>query len=229
MIWKTTLLALCMLAGPGLGLLLTIAYSDQLYSVSQSLPTLTVALSLCLCGGLLVGLALLPSFVMGALCGYLLPFAWAVPAAGLAICLATSIGLLIGRAISREGVQRLLEWNPKWHQSYQALASASTSSSFALLSTLRLAPQMPFALTNLLCAHWPAPLSLVITSSVVGLLPRTYLSLAAGASAANLQTLFAERRSSGYELWLTVGVLTLVVVGVTAVLHVRRSKASQPS
>lgn len=161
-------------------------------------------------GGAVVGLALLPSFFFGAICGYLLPGIWPYMAAGGGLAWATALGLGLGRLFSTSFLEVLLLRKPEWWSAYQRLINTAGAFLPTAIALLRLAPHMPFALTNLVCARLPLSPTITWLSSLVGLLPRTLFAAYIGSQLQDWRALF-DRQRPPWELLLSLGLLALLI------------------
>ncbi len=201
-------IALLVLIAPLAGMALVgLAASAYIHLVENILPAL-LALGLVLIGGTTVGLALLPSFFLGAVCGYLLPGPWPYIAAGCGLAWATALGLGLGRLFSTNFLEVLLQRRAAWWTTYQRLVHTAGSFLPAAIVLLRLAPHMPFALTNLACARLPLASAKIWLSSFVGLLPRTFFAAHIGSQLQDWQALL-ERERPPWELLLSLALLAL--------------------
>ena len=201
-------IALLVLIGPLAGMALVgLAAPAHIHLVENILPAF-LTLILVLIGGSAVGLALLPSFFLGAICGYLLPGFWPYIAAGCGLAWATALGLGLGRIFSTNFLQVLLQRKTVWWTTYQRLIHTAGSFLPAAIALLRLAPHMPFALTNLACAHLPLAPSKIWLSSFIGLLPRTFFAAHIGSQLQDWRALL-ERERPPWELLLSLVLLVL--------------------
>jgi uncharacterized membrane protein YdjX (TVP38/TMEM64 family) len=203
-------IALIATVGPLVGMTLigltAPAYLDLLENVTPPL----VALGLVLVGGCAVGLALLPSFFLGAVCGYLLPGIWPYCATVPGLAWATALGLGLGRLFSTNFLEVLLQRKPDWWAIYQRLTHTPGSFLPTAIALLRLSPHMPFALTNLVCAHLPLTPVRVWLFSYVGLLPRTLLTVYIGNQLQDWRSLL-DRERPPWELLLSLALFALFV------------------
>lgn len=185
------------------------AYVHHLDDVAPSL----LALGLILLGGTAVGLALLPSFFLGAVCGYLLSGAWPYLAACVGLAWATALGLSLGRLFSANFLEVLLHRKADWWATYQRLVRTAGGFLPTAVALLRLSPHMPFALTNLVCARLPMTSARTWFYSYVGLLPRTLLAAYVGSQLQDWRALL-DRERPPWELLLSL-VLLIVFVYLT--------------
>ena len=114
----------------------------------------------------------LAALMLGALIGY--DAVWVVlPSCALAILIHYSVFGMLPLAWR----QRLLQ-SPKGQQ----LAKSLEAGGFGTIFLLRLSPVFPFALTNLMLRFFKFNLVQMLLGSLAGILPRTLLSVAIGAS-----------------------------------------------
>lgn len=155
-------------------------------------------------GGTAVGLALLPSFFFGGICGYLLPSVWPYVAAGSGLAWATALGLGLGRLFTTSFLEVLLQRKPDWWDTYQRLIHTTGAFLPTTIALLRLAPHMPFAMTNLVCARLPLAPTTIWRSSFIGLLPRTLFATYVGSHLQDWRALL-DRQGPPWELLLSLG------------------------
>ena len=202
------------LIGPLLGMTwamtwASIAAPTYTHALAKVTPALLTAGMIC-AGGTAVGLALLPSFFLGAACGYLLPGPWPYIAASGGIAWATALGLTIGRLFSTNFLEIVLQRKTDWWTTYQRLVQTVGAFLPTTIALLRLAPHMPFALTNLACSRLPISSVSTWLASVLGLMPRTLFAVYIGSQLQDWQTLFDLQRPP-WELLLSVALFSLLV------------------
>jgi len=176
------------------------------YVKNISIPLLS--LWLVLLGGSAAGLALLPSFFLGAVCGYLLPEGWSYLASVAGLAWATVVGLYLGGFFSTNFLEVLLQQKKIWWTTYQRLVNTAGSFLPSAVALLRLSPHMPFALTNLVCARLPMTSAKIWLFSYVGLLPRTILAAYVGGRLQDWRVLLERER----PLWELLFSLVLLVI-----------------
>lgn len=165
----------------------------------------------------LAGIALLPTYASAILGGWAFGFAHGFPAAMAGFGGAAVIGYLLGRAGSKDRVEKIIAEHPKWQAVRDALIGGSTLKTFAIVSLLRLPPNSPFALNNLIFASVRVPLPTFVLGTLVGMAPRTGLVVFI---ASTLRNKLAEEAASEKPWWLIpVGIgLTLVVFAILGVI-----------
>ncbi len=141
---------------------------------------------------ILAGLALLPTYAQSALGGFAFGIAWGVPAALVGFTAGAVIGYEIARRASGERVLRLVDEKPKWRAVRDALLGAADTPGgglgriLGMIILLRLPPNSPFALTNLVMASVRVPRRCFVVGTAIGMAPRTALAVAVGAGAHEL-------------------------------------------
>ena len=201
--------ALVALAGPLAGMTLVSLTAPLYLHHLQTVAAPLLALALVLFGGSATGLALLPSFFLGAVCGFLLPGAWPFLAAAFGLAWATALGLYLGRLFSTNFLEVLLQRKAAWWDTYQRLGRAESGFLSTAVALLRLAPHMPFALTNLVCARLPLTAATAWLASYIGLLPRTFFAAYIGSQLQDWQKLL-QRDTPPWELLLSLVLLALL-------------------
>lgn len=203
-------IALIAVGGPLVGMTLVGLTAPTYIHLLENIAPSLLTLGLILIGGSAVGLALLPSFFLGAICGYLLPGAWPYLAAVPALAWATALGLGLGRLFSTNFLEVLLHRKADWWATYQRLVHTAGAFLPTAVALLRLSPHMPFALTNLVCAHLPMASVRIWFFSYVGLLPRTLLAAYIGSQLQDWHALL-DRERPPWELLLSLVLLALFI------------------
>jgi uncharacterized membrane protein YdjX (TVP38/TMEM64 family) len=203
--------ALVAMAAPLAGMTLVSLSGPAYVPYLENWSVALLVLSLVGLGGTAAGLALVPSFFLGAVCGYLLPGPWPYIAIGLALAWATALGLGLGRLFSTNFLEVLLQRKTAWWETYQRLCRTQSSFLATAIVLLRLAPHMPFALTNLACAKLPLKPVKIWLASYIGLLPRTLFATHIGAQLQDWRTLLDLQRPP-WELILSVALMLAFVI-----------------
>jgi uncharacterized membrane protein YdjX (TVP38/TMEM64 family) len=192
------------LAGGAL-LLAAAAGADGLpVAVQGALPWIVIPLL----GGLLVGAALLPSFLLAGVAGYVAG-AWGYPLASLGIVVALIAGIGLARRITAGAVDGLLLRRPAWRDEFHRVQAARGRGLLLLVLVGRLSPHMPFAATNLLLGQLRAHLGWLVGVSWLGMMPRTWLAVGVGQSIDRLAQISAARADLPWA-----GLFTVALAGV---------------
>lgn len=138
------------------------------------------------------GFALLPTNVLGVLCGWAFGFPLGI---GLHLTAIVGAALISSRVLSPlvgDNFQRFLARHEKAAVLRQALLDRNFKRTTLIITLLRLSPAMPFALTNLLMTAARVPLSAFLIGTFVGMLPRSaaVVFFGAGLSELNLREPF---------------------------------------
>lgn len=137
------------------------------------------------CFALLSGLALLPTYAQAVLGGYAFGMMLGVPAALAGFVGGAVIAYEIGARTSGERVERLISRKPKWKAVRDALVGSRNEGdllkSIGTVSLLRLPPNSPFALMNLLLSAVKVPRLAYLVGTCIGMAPRTAAAVAIGA------------------------------------------------
>jgi uncharacterized membrane protein YdjX (TVP38/TMEM64 family) len=221
------LLALATLGGPMLGgvVFLSIVAADPSFWSAQF--NIWVVILYAIGGAILVGSALMPSFLLAGYLGYVSngsPAGFAL--ALLSLMIATSFGIFLGRRVASGSVDSILAFRPRWLSSFRELQSKQDASLLIAIFFARLAPQVPFALTNLMLGQLKLPLRKLILSSWLGLIPRTMVAMAAGVGMTQVSGL-VESASAINPNEFALGILSLAlsVFVVARALSRKRSKS----
>lgn len=168
------------------------------------------------------GLGMLPTYAQAILAGY--AFA---PTLGLGVAFlaalagfagAGTLGYFIARWFSGDRVVRLIETNPKARAVRDALVgSRHPLRTFGLVTLLRLPPNSPFALTNLLMAGVRIPLPIFIPATIIGMAPRTFAAVYFGSTLEE----FVEEPKPPRAIVIAGIVLSIIVVAVIGTIAQR--------
>jgi uncharacterized membrane protein YdjX (TVP38/TMEM64 family) len=136
-----------------------------------------------LLGGLVLGLALLPSHALSLLGGFL--FGWA---GYFWVCSAVLLGTLLHWSITRrwsgEALRQALERSAWGQVLARRMLDASPWRLWLVVALARVAPQVPFALGSVLAASCRVPLVPLLAGTLLGMSPRILLVVWVGAQLA---------------------------------------------
>ncbi len=163
------------------------------------------------------GVALLPTYASAILGGWAFGFAVGLPAALAGFLGGSLIGYAVARPTSAERVNKLIEEKPQWKAVRDALVGGSPGKTLLIVTLLRLPPNSPFALTNLVLASVRVPLWTYLLGTLVGMAPRTALVLFV---ASKVQDKMADEAASNRPWWIiAVGiVMSIIVLGVIGMI-----------
>ena len=157
---------------------------------------------------LLAGLAILPTYAQAFLAGKAFALAGGSVGALSGLLGAASVGYLIARRASGDRAVRIIEEHPKWQAVYDALLRSGHRKSLLIVTLLRVAPNSPFAITNLVLAATRVPLPVFLGGTLLGMAPRTVAAVLIGAN--------WPEGDNPLKKWLFYGgiVVTLIVFGI---------------
>lgn len=180
---------------------------------------------------ILSGLTLLPTYAQSGLAGYIFGLAMGAPAAVLGCVLGSLIGYVIARAASGERVVAVIDSNPKWRAVRDSLIGEHHSAlrTLGMVSLLRLPPNSPFAMTNLVLAALKVRLPIYTLGTFLGITPRTVIAAWIGAG---IKEFSKDTWTSAIPKWvfyggIALGVLIVLVIGQIATKAVERIGAEE--
>lgn len=139
------------------------------------MPVYTVA------GGILVGLALMPSHLTSLFAGLLFGLVGGLPVAVGIVLIGTVIGYAIGRRLTGGDLRALVD-RFRWGRRLAAeMIDAPTGKAILVVALARLPPQMPFAMGNVLAASSGIRLVPLVVGTALGMAPRIGLVVWIGA------------------------------------------------
>jgi uncharacterized membrane protein YdjX (TVP38/TMEM64 family) len=167
---------------------------------------------------LLAGFALLPTYIQSGLGGFAFGVAVGVPAALAGFAGASLIGYEVARRASGDRVVQIINEKPKWRAVRDALVGVDAGGhgfwrTLGVVTLVRLPPNSPFALTNLVMASVKVPRAAFLLGTILGMAPRTAAAVYIGATLKE----FSKGELEKASVWpvTVVGiVLTIVVVVV---------------
>lgn len=174
--------------------------------------------AVCYAAGIAVasGLALLPTYAQSLLGGW----AFGVAGGGAAALSGIVLGALIAYGIARRSAGTraidLIETQPAWRAVYDALLRSGRGRRLLIVTLLRLPPNSPFALTNLVLAATRVPASDYLLATAIGLAPRTIAMVYIGASLETFTTDPPGRK------WFTAGGIGLAVLALAVIGQIAR-------
>jgi uncharacterized membrane protein YdjX (TVP38/TMEM64 family) len=157
------------------------------------------------------GLALLPTHTIILLGGWAFGMTIGLPAALFGFNGGALIGYFVGRRAAGQRVVDVISENPKWQAIYDALLGGGFWKTLGYVTLLRLPPNSPFAMTNLVMAATRVPLGAYVLGTFFGMLPRATVVIALGAGLENL----ADADKPWWMFVVTI-VLTIIILVVLA-------------
>lgn len=132
------------------------------------------------------GFALLPTNVIGILCGWAFGFPLGIALHMLAIVGASLISTFVLSPLVGDNLQKFLARHEKAQILHKTLLDQNFKRTTLVITLLRLSPAMPFALTNLLMTAARVPLSAFLLGTFIGMLPRSAAVVFFGAGLSEL-------------------------------------------
>jgi uncharacterized membrane protein YdjX (TVP38/TMEM64 family) len=173
------------------------------------------------------GLGFLPTYAQSILGGWVFGVAAGLPAALLGFTGGGWLGYAVARRVSRDRVENLIAGNARARAIRDALVGRGRFRTLLVVTLLRLPPNSPFALTNLVMATTGVPLPAFLAGTLLGMLPRTAVAVALAAAAAStgaedIQTFVRHRGPLLLVAGVVGGFAVLGVLGAIARHALRR-------
>lgn len=162
---------------------------------------------------LTAGLGLLPTWVQGVIGGYAFGLVAGFPGALCGFAGAAVLGYAVARLVARDRVDAEIHRHPKAWAIRQALVEQSPGRTLGIVTLVRMPPNSPFSLTNLVLASVEVPLATYMVGTLVGMAPRTLAYVWIG-------TQVSDWDNVSKPTWLFVGGLVLTVIAVMVIAHV---------
>lgn len=195
---------------PPLGLLVLLGTMNQSAPWLQSHGLLGVLLfvaGFAVCGGL----ALLPTYAPSVLGGWAFGVTVGLAATVLGFLGASAIGFAIARHLSGDRLLQVLDESPRGRALHRALLAGSWRRTLLVVTLLRVPPNGPFAMTNLLLAAIGVSWGPYLLGSLLGLTPRVAAAVIVGASLSQLDLRHLERGGAAY---VSIGLSLAVVIAL---------------
>lgn len=164
------------------------------------------------------GLGLLPTYAQAFLGGWAFGPIVGTAAAMTGFVGAAMIGYVIARVVGRDRVEAELARNIKARAVRDALVGAGPLRTLGIVTLVRIPPNSPFSLTNLVLATTGVPKWAYALGTAVGMLPRTaaVVWLASNVEGALTRDTFREAR----EPWMLGVSIGLVIVVLLVLVHI---------
>ena len=176
------------------------------------------------------GLGFLPTYAQSILGGWVFGVGAGLPAALVGFTGGGALGYAVARRVSKDRVEKLIERNPRARAIRDALVGRGRWRTLLVVTLLRLPPNSPFALTNLVMATTGVPLPAFVAGTFLGMLPRTAVAVALAAAASStgaedIQTFVRHRGPFLLLAGVVGGMAVLGVLGAIARSALRRVTA----
>jgi uncharacterized membrane protein YdjX (TVP38/TMEM64 family) len=167
------------------------------------------------------GLGLLPTYTQAILAGWCFGLAAGFPAALGGFVGASIVGYFVARTVARKRVQATIDANPKARVVRDALIGHGWLKTLGIVTLLRLPPNSPFALTNLVMSSTGVRLPIFVIGTLVGMAPRTFLAVYIGHSLRiGMHQLTGDEIKNAAPWWALYagpGLMILVMVIIAAI------------
>jgi uncharacterized membrane protein YdjX (TVP38/TMEM64 family) len=160
---------------------------------------------------LLSGLALLATWAPSIVGGWAFGFPVGYPCALAGLLAASLIGYAVGVRVSGNRVVEMIRERPKLRAVYESLLVGGFWKALVLVALIRLPPNTPFSLTNLVLSASRVRLLPFALGTIIGIAPRTAATVLIAAGANELDF---RRRD---ETWLFVAGVALAVVVIAII------------
>jgi uncharacterized membrane protein YdjX (TVP38/TMEM64 family) len=156
--------------------------AERAEGIGQGLQSLGVVggLALTIVGGVLCGLAVLPTHALSLMAGFALGMAWGGPVAVLAVVLAAAIGHATAGWLGGCHLAEILQQRRVGRVLWDAMVGVGGWRCGLAVALVRLPPQVPFALANVIAAGVGVPWRAFLIGTALGMTPRVLLVVWAG-------------------------------------------------
>ena len=162
---------------------------------------------------LVCGFALLPTNVIGIMCGWAFGFPLGICLHMLAIVGASLVSTYVLSPLIGDNLEKFLDSREKAKTLHKALLGKSFRRTTLVITLLRLSPAMPFALTNLLMTAARVPLRSFLIGTFVGMLPRSAAVVFFGAGLSELNF------NEPFNVWTFVFGVSVTLVSVIVISY----------
>jgi uncharacterized membrane protein YdjX (TVP38/TMEM64 family) len=166
------------------------------------------------------GIGFLPTYGQSFLGGWTFGFALGFPGAMLGFVGGSVIGFLISRSVAKHKVQDVLEKNPKAKAVRDALIGQGFWKTLGIVTLIRVPPNSPFALTNLVLTSSGVGLLPYVIGTAIGMAPRTgiavYIAAHFGEPGKSIGDLLKNQPWWTVALGIAAAALVLGVIGAIA-------------
>jgi uncharacterized membrane protein YdjX (TVP38/TMEM64 family) len=172
------------------------------------------------------GVGFLPTYGQSLLGGWVFGFLYGFPGAMIGFVGGSVIGYFISRRVSKHKVEELVESNEKARAIREALVGHGQKRTLLIVTLIRVPPNAPFALTNLILASSGVKLLPYVIGTAIGMAPRTAIvSYVASQAAKRAESIQGFIKSQPW--WVSVVGLgiTLLAFGVLYVIAEHALKA----
>jgi len=150
---------------------------------------------------LFTGSALLPTYALSFASGVFFGPVWGSLVAMFGVTFGALVGYAWGTLLARKRVMRVVEANPRVKLIRSAIIDRSIKDETVAVTLIRIPPNSPFALTNLIMSSLHVRLLPYFVGTFIGIAPRTLIAVALGVGIGEI----AEAKSAGGRLRMAIG------------------------
>jgi uncharacterized membrane protein YdjX (TVP38/TMEM64 family) len=166
------------------------------------------------------GLALLPTYGPAVLGGWAFGVVRGLAATLAGFLGAAALGFAIARRLSGDRLLTVLNEHPRGRALHASLLAGASARTVLVVTLLRVPPNAPFAMTNLLLAATGVAWGPYLLGSLLGLTPRVAAAVVVGASLATLDLRHLERGGSAY-MSIALSLAVVIALGWLATRALR--------
>ncbi len=170
------ILAVAWTSVPAIGGTALLIFIDDVSALLEQDPTLGLVGYICVFI-VFAGLGLLPTYAQAILGGWVFGLWVGFGAALAGFVGAAVVGYAVGRTTSRDRVERVIADHPRWEAVRKALVGGGRWKTLGIVTLVRVPPNSPFALTNLVLCSTGVKLVPFVIGTAVGMAPRTFLAV----------------------------------------------------
>ena len=163
---------------------------------------------------ILAGLALLPTYAQAIVGGFAFGATYGTAAALAGFLGASLVGYIVAAIVSGNRAEDVISQQPRWKAVHDALLRGSWLKTLGIVTLIRVPPNSPFAMTNLILAATKVPVVTYAIGTLIGMAPRTFAAVYIGSTLSNLD----EIKKPWWALAAGIGITVVVVliIGVIA-------------
>lgn len=195
---------------PAVGGFVFIAFALRLQEWVQS-HGVTGQIVFVIAFALTTGLALMPTYALSFGAGVFFGFSLGSGLAVAGAVLGAVVGYLVWGLIARQRVMEVIERHPRARVVRDALVGRSFGRALTLVTLVRMPPNSPFALTNMVMSSVRVNPVVYLIGTGVGMAPRTVLAAFIGATVGSVEKI---GDSTGPWKWVGIGAGVVVLVFV---------------
>lgn len=156
------------------------------------------------------GSAIMPTYALSYACGVYFGQYWGGAVAILGAAFGALVGYAWGALLARNRVMQVVEANPKAAAIHASIVKRSLRDELLAVTLIRIPPNSPFALTNLVMSASGVRLVPYAIGSAIGIAPRTVAAVLIGAAVGEM----SKRSEAGGRLKWAIGIAVAIVVFV---------------